>query len=1331
MGAAGAVVIEALGLLLRATPDALDRAIEAVLGKLGAQADAHRAHLFIRTGGRWACTHEWCADGVASSLRDPSALLDSAHPVTTGACSAENVLSIASVDHLPQGAQRSALQERGVRSLVLVPLSTEPTIDGAMGLERISGEAAFTEQDIWLMRTLSDGLAASLARRDAEMRLNTVRAQQSETLDRLRATLAAMPELVLEIDEDGRCIEYHCSAPHLLARPPAEILGHTLEETLPAPIARLQRAGMAAARRDGTAHLAPYPLDDGDRQRWYALTIATRDRIAGREGFVFRIRDVTQEHARDAENMLLVQVTRRMTNLAMVLDTDQRIRWVNPALEARTGFALDELRGHHPSEFLDPTSDPAEVARIAQALTDRVPCKAEICKHDRHGTRYSVAVDVQTFARPDGTFEGFLVIETDITERKKHESALKHLAAEAEAARQQLQQAISAMPDAFAIFDADDRLVMCNRKYQSSLPRTAPVIVPGVTFEEILDAALERGDFPDATGQEAAWKAQRLAFHSRAAGEVELRLNTGRWVRAYERITPGGGRVALRIDISALKLAEQRLNEIIDGAAIGTWEFDVATQSATLNEQWAAMLGLGPRNLTRLSAANWAQFIHPDDAHGISAAMRAVSTGESPRIEAEIRMRHQDGHWVHVLARGRVTSQDATGRPLRVSGVGLDLTERRHAEERLHTILAASSIGTWQFNAESGTTLCDEQYAGMLGYTLAELAPWTHAKFESMVHPDDLKHMRKALAALYGTNQTDISHEFRMRHRDGRWIWILSQTRVQRWITPGIPAEESGVHIDITERKTREAALAEATHALECALAAQQESDQRFADIAAVSDEWFWEIDDESRIVYLSSGFERITGLSVDQLHGRTLEAVGFSAGSALSQGDWPELARQVEQRAKLSDFLFRLVIGNQRPPIWLRISGAPIFDTDGRYAGYRGVGSNVSELIGATERAETANQAKSRFLATMSHELRTPLTGVLGMADLLSETTVTAQQREMIDTIRDSGEGLLAIVNDVLDLAKIEAGKMTVDCQAFVPADLLRRVHALHAPRAQAAGLTLALDMSPDCNRPCLGDINRLQQVLNNLLGNAVKFTLQGGVTVRGRIAASPGGDTLEIAVEDTGIGMSAEQSAKVFEEFEQAEGSIARRFGGTGLGLSITRHLVGLMDGEISLSSIPGQGTQVRITLPIGTAPGTRSVAAPLADVPQRNLSGLRVLVADDNRANRRILETLLGKLEMAVTLAEDGHEAQRLYEPGAFDLLMLDISMPGLDGIGALAAIRQTEQQAGIPPTPALAVTANALHHQIEEYLAAGFAGHIAKPFRKEAFTETIARFCRPAA
>jgi signal transduction histidine kinase/ActR/RegA family two-component response regulator len=549
-------------------------------------------------------------------------------------------------------------------------------------------------------------------------------------------------------------------------------------------------------------------------------------------------------------------------------------------------------------------------------------------------------------------------------------------------------------------------------------------------------------------------------------------------------------------------------------------------------------------------------------------------------------------------------------------------------------------------------------------------------------------------------------------------------------MAPGKPYAESGLHIDITERKEREFALAEAKHALEQALAAHRASEQRYADIAAVSDEWFWEAAPDNRIQHLTSGFERTTGLPLDRIVGRRLEDLGIRAGELGISADWETLLGRMTRRESLRDFLIKLPGGRQRGTIWLRLSGAPFFNTDGSFAGYRGAGSNVTALILATERAEAASEAKSRFVANMSHELRTPMTGVLGMAELLAETEVSDRQREMINTIRDSGEGLLTILNDILDLAKIEAGKMAVEAQPFAPAEVLRRLHSLFSPRASTAGLALEIPVPAALETPRRGDSARIMQVLTNLVGNAIKFTTTGRVALHAE-AAPDDPDCLLIAVSDTGIGMTPEQLSRVFEEFEQAETSTARRFGGTGLGLSITRKLVALMGGRIGIESQPGQGTTVRLRLPAPRlAAPDRAAAADLSPGPDpRSLTGLRVLVADDNRTNRRILEAMLSGLGIEVTMAVDGHDACRLYEPGRHDALLLDISMPGKDGISALASLREAEARARLPPAPALAVTANALRHQIDGYLAAGFKGHVAKPFRKETLAQALLEAVSP--
>lgn len=1322
------LVFDALSLLLRATPDTLDAAIDTVLGRIAALSGADRAYLFIKRQETWANTHEWCAPGIEAMLPHLQAvpiddLVFSPEVLITG-----EPVSIADVGALSEGALRTLLTMQGIQSLLALPLVRDQMLKGLIGLDRVRVLGAFTPADLWVLQVLSDGLISTLARRKAEVAMELATLQQSRTLERLRATLAAMPELVLEIDEDGRCIDFHCAAPDLLAVSPDDLIGRTLEETLPPKIAALQREGMERAARDGTARVRRYHLTHNGRKTWYDLTIANLRSATGPHGYVFRICDVTGERQRADENALLGEVTRNMTNLAIVVDADLTIRWLNPAAEARTGWTLEELRGRPISDLGDQMLDPAEAARLRQALARRDNLHMEMHKQDRFGNRYWINLSLQPMFWPDGGFRGFVAIETEITSLKTQQKELSRLAQESRAAHLRLDAALATLHDGFAFFDAEDRLVQCNDRYRAFFPTSRAHIQSGATFEELLHHAVAAGEYADALGNEKAWIAWRLEMHRTATNTLELRLSDGRWLRVTERMTPDGGRVGLRVDVTALKRAENRLNEILDGARAATWEYDIAERTVALNHTWDSILGREGLNLAQTSIARIWRMIHRQDTPKVRAALRRVVDGQHESLETEVRVLHGAGHWVSILLRGRLIARDPSGGAARISGVALDITERRRTEERLRTILEASAVGTWQLDFITGSTKIDEQYAAMLGYRREELQPWNAAKFASLVHPDDLPGIHTRVRQHYRDQTPAISHEFRMRHRSGEWLWILSRTRVQRWQSPGVPSLESGVHIDITAHKRREAALAEAKVALEQALLAQQASEQRFADIASVSDDWFWEVTPHNKLAYLSPGFQRCTGICAETIIGEKLEKLGLHPGAPGSTAaEWQSLNRQIAARQKFAGFLFSTQLAEDAPQIWLRISGAPFHDPAGRFAGYRGVGSNVSPLIAATERAEAANQAKSRFLANMSHELRTPLTGVLGMAELLGDTEVTEPQRDMIATIRESGEGLLTILNDVLDLAKIEAGKMAIEARRFAPADTLRQVAALFSPSAQTLGLQLSLALDDGCQRPRMGDSNRLLQVLNNLVGNAVKFTEQGQVSLRGAIVGPPEREVLEIRVTDTGIGMSAAQCARVFEEFEQAEGSTARRFGGTGLGLTITRRLVLLMAGTITISSTVGLGTEVIVRLPMPlAAPGRASEV--LDALPPRPLVGLRVLVADDNRTNRRILETMLGNLGCVVTLAEDGHETVRRFSPGAFDLLMLDISMPGLDGLGALRAIRNAEAAADHPPVPVLAVTANAMQHQIDEYRAAGFDGHVAKPFRKETLAQSLARHMR---
>ena len=1317
------IVIDALGRLLRADHAAVDPAIDHVLAQVGTLCDACRAYVFLAEGRVWRNTNEWCAPGIpafkdmlqAVPEEDAAPLAD---PIRTG-----RPMMIESVDRLEDRPLRELLSSQGIRSLLAVPLARDGTFHGFVGFDRVRAERAFSAADVWMLRTVADGMLSAIARQRAEVALIEARDDQAETLDRLRATLAAMPELVLEIDEDGRCIDYHVARPELLSEPADRILGRTLEETLPPEIAALQRRAMDEARQNGNATAPVYRLNAGGALRAFHLTVARRQRV-GRSGagFVFRIRDVTEEETRAEENAMLGEVVRRMQSGACVTDTELRPRWINPALEARTGLTLAQMKDIPLSDCLHSGgANPDESRRIAEALARRAPVRAEMKRSNLAGAEYWVDSDFQPLFSDDGQFEGYLALSVDISERKRKDAELERLAREAAEARARMDQAIESLQDGFVLFDAENRLVLCNSKYREFNAEVADILKPGVTLDEIIRTGHDRGMYDCSTETLAAQRQQMVDTLKLDSVEFELDYRNGRVIRLHSRRLPDGGHVGLRIDVTAIRVAERRLSEIIHGARIGTSELDLETYIEEVNDYWAEILGFEPGSITHVDKELWDSLIHPDDHERVMDGVLQIEAGMGDMLEAEYRMRHQQGHWVHVLARSKVSRRDADGRPLRLSGVVVDVTGQRRAEERLHRILSATAVGIWELDGDSGDLLVDEQYAALLGHNCAELGPMTFDRFREMVHPEDLPGLYSSVETNYAAGFTGHSHEFRMRHKQGHWVWVLSKAQVTAWAEPGRPAAEAGVILDITENKLREFALAQAKEALEQALAARHEAEQRFADIAAVSDSWFWEQDAALRFTYISSGFQRATGIDPAMLLGRTREESNPSP-QARNSADWGELARKIGARESYTDFVYRVGDDAEGRAIWIRVSGAPHFGPDGSFLGYRGIGSNVSALVAATERAEAASRAKSRFLANMSHELRTPLTGVLGMAELLGDTAIDAQQRRMIDTIRDSGEGLLAILNDILDLAKIEAGKLELETEPFAPAVLAQRVKALYGVHADAKALELEVAACPECEALRTGDRNRLLQILNNLIGNALKFTPEGRVTVSFVMRS---GDVLEIRVSDTGIGMTPAQAARVFEEFEQAEGSTARRFGGTGLGLSITRRLVHLMDGEITLDSAEGCGTTVTVRIPTPPAPALNA-PAPMKKV---DLQGLRVLVADDNMTNRRILDGMLRGLGLRVTMANDGRAALDAFRPGGYDILLLDIAMPDLDGIEALRRIRVCERAAGVASVPAIAVTANAMQHQVAEYLDAGFAGHVAKPFRKVALAEAIGRHVGP--
>ncbi|QUD90712.1 response regulator [Phenylobacterium montanum] len=372
------------------------------------------------------------------------------------------------------------------------------------------------------------------------------------------------------------------------------------------------------------------------------------------------------------------------------------------------------------------------------------------------------------------------------------------------------------------------------------------------------------------------------------------------------------------------------------------------------------------------------------------------------------------------------------------------------------------------------------------------------------------------------------------------------------------------------------------------------------------------------------------------------------------------------------------------------------------------------------TSALERANAEKSRFLANMSHELRTPLNGVIAISETLAKSQRTLRDRELAELIVSSGRLLEQVLTDILDFSKIEAGEIALAEEVFSLDDVVARIAELHRAAAEAKGLDFRWSVDPGVSGYYGGDSVRLTQVLSNLLSNAVKFTERGSVALS--VAAC--GEGLRFLVADTGIGFDESVRARLFRRFEQADTSIRRRFGGTGLGLAISRSLAELMGGRIDVVSAPGEGSTFEVVLPLA-----RSLPAPVetdeAAEEEVSLAGRRILLAEDHPTNQKVIQVVLDMFGVDLVIVENGLQAMRRLESQRFDLVLMDMQMPEMDGLSATEALRALERETGQPRTPVIMLTANALDEHVRASLAAGADEHLSKPIRAEALIEAIAR------
>jgi PAS domain S-box-containing protein len=605
-----------------------------------------------------------------------------------------------------------------------------------------------------------------------------------------------------------------------------------------------------------------------------------------------------------------------------------------------------------------------------------------------------------------------------------------------------------------------------------------------------------------------------------------------------------------------------------------------------------------------------------------------------------------------------------------------------------------SPIGTAIVGLDGRWLNVNAALRALLGYTAEELNALT---FQDLTDEADLDADMAQMQALLADQLASYQMDKRYIRKDGEPVWAE--------LTVSLVRDDAGApqyfisHVqDIGVRKSDQIERLRLTERATLAAQAAQIGIWEW-DLGAATLEWspemfaLFHLDDPGHAIDLS--------VFIGCVHEDDRASLEASIATSLTSG-----VLDTEFRIRANDDVRIIKV---LAKVHRTTSGAP----------NRLIGANwdVTDARRLARKAEDANQARSRFLAVMSHEIRTPMNGILGMAHAMRGDDLPAFQRERLDVIADCGESLLTILNDILDLSKVEAGKMELEVTPFDLDRLLGGVMATYAPTAEDHGLTFDLDIG-DAGGVYRGDPTRVRQIVANLVSNALKFTASGSVT----IAAHRTETGLAVSVVDSGQGMDAEVLSRIFSPFAQEDTSTTRRFGGTGLGLSIVRELAVLMDGDVTVESTPGVGSRFTLNLPLEHLGAAVETTDDVLEAPTAS-AAFRILAADDNTTNQLVLKTLLAQLGIDVTLVSNGEEAVEAWRHTDWDIVLMDVQMPVMDGFVATRLIRAEEAGLERPRVPIIALTANAMPHHERECRAAGMDALVAKPIDVRALVAAI--------
>ena len=759
----------------------------------------------------------------------------------------------------------------------------------------------------------------------------------------------------------------------------------------------------------------------------------------------------------------------------------------------------------------------------------------------------------------------------------------------------------------------------------------------------------------------------------------------------------------------ALEDTKLRLELAMEASDTGMWRWDLRSDRVEWSARAFRQLGYPPDAFT-LDIAVFTEQLHPEDrARVLDEATDSIARDNA--FSTAFRLRSAQGEWVWVESRGRVVEWDQAGRPAVMLGTHTNITQLKSAEAKFRNLFENAPVGIAMNDRLTGAFLefnaAINEPAGYTAETFAKLHPRDVA---AAGDADELARQQQALAqhGRFGP------FEQAFIRKDGSRYPVLVQG-FGTTTSEGRPVVWSFVQ-DISELKRAQQAIAD--------------NENRLMQLAAQSGTVSWEVDRDGLYTYVSPVCEAVWGYRSEELVGR---CHFYELHPQEGRAAFAQIALGLIEARQSIKAMVNPVVHRDGHTVWMSTDGFPVLDDAGALTGYRGSDRDVTvekeaeaALEAARRAADEANRAKSEFLANMSHEIRTPMNAIIGLSRLAADERDPTALRATLQKVHQSGQLLLGILNDILDFSRIEAGKLAIDPQPFFLSVLIEAMRDLFEPMASAKGLQLALVVAPEIAPGYVGDELRIRQILTNLIGNAIKFTDHGQVMVQVECTSSDAhADWLRFSISDTGIGIDPAQQPRLFQAFSQADTSITREHGGTGLGLAISQRLVEAMGGEgIGLESARDHGAVFSFTLALRrcNAEELRALlargAGNGASLPE--LAG-RVLLVEDHAINQEVATTQLRALGLEVHTARNGWEALEQLERGSFDLVLMDIQMPIMDGYEATRRLRAHGFN-----LPVIALTAAVMAEDRLKAHKAGMNDHLGKPIDPVALHATLARW-----